>query len=152
MDNHLENPTGRAPVGTQYGSHTYLWPFGIEFTGFGGILKGVGEFGKLDVGGGAVGVEDVIVGIKSNSLSVKGHRGLEIPRLARRVALSDFLEEECFRPAALPLTINLQLWGTKGTSEGRGKTKVKEQRRGGEGNRKIMGEGKGDMGEEADGE
>lgn len=90
----------------------------------------MGELSKLDVGGGAVGVKDVIVWIESDGLRVERHCCLEIPRLARRVALSDFLEEECLRPAALTLTINLQLWGTKSTSEGRGKIKEKEQKRG----------------------
>lgn len=92
---------------------TYLRPFRIEFTGFSGILKGVGKLSKLDVGGGAVGVEDVVVGVKRDGFRVKGHGRLEVTRLARRVALPHLLQKQRLRPAALSLTINLQLRGRK---------------------------------------
>lgn len=73
----------------------------------------MGELSKLDVGGGAVGVEDVVVGVECYSLGVKGYGSLEVTGLARGVALPHLLQKESLRPAALSLTINLQLWEGK---------------------------------------
>lgn len=87
----------------------YLGPFGVELSSFGGILEGVSELGELDVGGGAVGVENVVVGVEGDGLRVEGHRCLEVPGLAGGVTLPHLLQEERLRPAALTLAINLQL-------------------------------------------
>lgn len=69
----------------------------------------MGELGELDVGGGAVGVEDVVVGVESDGLRVQGHRCLEVPRLAGGITLADLLQKERLRPTALALAITLQL-------------------------------------------
>lgn len=72
---------------------TYLRPLGVDQTGLDGVIQGGAVLAQPEIGGGAVAVQDAVLGVSGQGFGVEAHGQAVLPLLAGLVTAPDALQE-----------------------------------------------------------
>lgn len=75
------------------GRTTYLGPLGVDQTCLDGVIQGGAVLAQPEIGGGAVAVQDAVLGVSAQGFGVEAHGQGVLPLLAGLVTAPDALQE-----------------------------------------------------------
>lgn len=87
------HPAGRPAVSWETRGQTYLGPLGVDQTGLDGVVQGGAVLAQPEIGGGAVAVQDAVLGVGGQGFGVEAHGQGVLPLLAGLVTAPNALQE-----------------------------------------------------------
>lgn len=86
-------------AGVARGQTSYLGPFGVDETCFDCIIQSGAVLAQSEIGGGAVAVQDAVLGVGGQGFTVEAHGQSILSLLAGLVTATHTLQEFCFAQA-----------------------------------------------------